>query len=377
MIIETKMANEDLTYIIELLQKAYALYNENYYEDAGLYFFEVLKLDPSNIHAVSMLTVIFLKLGNISNLDALLYLMNKFIPDFGLSRHLTNLIKGKVVKKGDNPLYKGFLDYDFVKYLYATYSKELYSLPIYSDFDLHNRSVTKHIEVDFLYFIIRHFRPKHVIEFSPYEGLSTAFIYEALKANNQDFTFATFDLEEFEGFTKRMKNYGIDLKVNTGDAIETVPKYLKDKGLIGKVDFCFVDSEHTYTFASKYCKEIFPLLSEKCILMFHDMCYCPLEITEPFDHYGPVKPQEIVGHVISHGEGKYVSEYFSSKKGYEIFLLHKLFGGFGLLSPKLPINETLISDLIRNIEGFYYKRDNKPSNEDRKIPTMMIAVPSV
>lgn len=360
--------------ITQHLIRAYALYNENRYEEAGAYFLEIVKTEPTNIDALFMLALIYLRLGNIHNVETLLSLINKMIPDFGLSRHLTNLIKGSSIVKENRPLYRGFLDYDFVKYLYANYSPELYNLPAYDDYDLHYKSITQHIEIDFLYFMVRYFRPQNVIEFSPYEGLSTVFIYEALKANDDEFTFATFDLQEFDGFTNRMNKYGIDLKVNTGDAIITVPKYIKEKGLVGKIDFCFVDSEHTYDFAKAYCNEILPLLGNDCIIMFHDMCYCPSVITDPFEHYGPVEASEIVGHAISFGEGKAVSEYFSKTK-YKIFLLHKLFGGFGLLSPKLPINQALIENLTKEIPGFFYKKMNKPNGEDRKIPTMMLTIP--
>lgn len=361
--------------VMDLLFNGCALYNENRYEEAGSLFLEAITKEPTNLYALAMLTVVFLKTDKLSNAVELLKVMNRFIPDYGLTRYLNNLLKGVEVKSADDEGYRGFLDHQSVKQLYATYSSELYRRPIYSDHDLHFRSVTNHVEADFLYFFVRHFRPKNVIEFSPFEGLSTVILYEALRANNEPFSFATFDLQEFEGFTRRMQRYGIDLRVNTGDALKTVPQYLKKKDLLGKIDLCFVDSEHSYEFAKGYCREVFPLLGEDCILVFHDMCYCPSKITDPFDHYGPVDPSEIVGHYSSYGEGKAVSEYFSQKGGYKIFLTHKLFGGFGLLSPKLPINQALIEDLTKEIRGFFYKRQKSPSGQDRRIPTIMIAIP--
>lgn len=367
-----EQANQE---VYNLLIKGFDLYNRNRYEEAGRCFIKALEFESNNLYTLLMLAVILFKTGDYDNVKKILSFVDEFFPKYGLSINLSRLVNGSVINVKDKCLYKGFFDSTFVIDLYKTYYHELKALPVFYDYDLHNKSVTSHVEVDFLYFAIRYFKPSHVVEFSPYHGLSTTFLYEALKANNKNFTFATFDLEEFEGFTERMKRYNLPLKVIPGDAINTVPSYLQQSGLIGKIDFCFVDSEHSYEFASSYCKNIFPLLSKDCIIMFHDICYCPFRITEPFTHYGPVHPREIVGHIFSYGEGRYLSEYFSEKKNYKLFLLHKLFGGFGLFSPKLPTNREFIERLTQEISGFAYKKQDVPNYEDRKIPTMMIALP--
>jgi predicted O-methyltransferase YrrM len=357
---------------LERYIKATCLYDTNQYQEAGIYYAEILQENPADVLALIMLAVISLKTGDFEKAEMLASAAHRLLPQLKVSEHLLRLIKQKPT---NTQQYKGFLDRDFVIGLYKRYLPELANTSVYQDKNRFQDCLTKHIDYDFLYFMVRLIRPKNIIEFSPYHGLSTAHIYTALEANGQGYTFATFDLEEFEGFSKRMLEHHIPIKVIAGDALKTIPEYLRNNRLIGKIDFCFVDSEHTYEFAERYSRSIFPLLSNECVLMFHDMCYCPEQIEEPFNHYGPVKALEITGHCNSFGEGAYLSSYLKVLKGYKFFLTHRLFGGFGLLSPKLPINKELIDDLEREVKGFRYKYSPLPNAEDRKITCMLIAIP--
>ncbi len=357
---------------LERYIKATYLYDVNQYREAGVYYAEILQDNPADIVALIMLAVISLKTGDINKAEILASTAHRIFPQLKVSQHILRLIRQKPTTPHS---YTGFFDRDFVIGLYKRYLPELASTSVYNDKNRFHDCLTKHIDYDFIYFMVRLVRPKNVIEFSPFHGLSTAHIYTALEANGQDYTFATFDLEEFEGFSKRMLEHHIPLKVIAGDAIKTIPEYLKANNLIGKIDFCFVDSEHTYEFAELYTKAIFPLLADDCVFMFHDMCYCPERIEEPFNHYGPVKPSEITGHSNSFGEGAYLSSFLRALKGYRFFLTHRLFGGFGLLSPKLPINLQLVEALEKEADGFRYKYNPLPNQEDRKITCMLIAIP--
>ncbi len=360
---------------MELYLKATCLYDSNLYQEAAPYYAKILEYEPTNIIALCMLSVVTYKSGQHDKANTLAMAAHRLCPQLGLPRHILRLINQRPQIPLPTGQYRGFFDKDFVKGLYKTFMPDLKNSPVYYDKNRFDSNATKHIDQDFLYFMIRLLKPRNIIEFSPFEGLSTAIIYTALEDNKQPYTFATFDLEEFEGFTERMRHYNIPLRVIAGDAINTVPAYLKQNNLIGKIDFCFVDSEHTYEFASRYTKAIFPLLSDDCVIMFHDMCCCPEVTTEPFIHYGPVRPSEITGHINSYGEGAYISKFFRTAKGYGLFLTHRLFGGFGLLSPKLPLNMTLISELTKEVEGFSYKLSPFPNTEDRKITCMLIALP--
>ncbi|MCX8070789.1 MAG: hypothetical protein N2738_09825, partial [Thermodesulfovibrionales bacterium] len=110
-----------------------------------------------------------------------------------------------------------------------------------------------------LYSLISILKPKHVIEFSPYRGYSTVFIYEALRNTSKNFTFKTFDLCECNEFTDMIRLFNIDIKVTTGDAIFTVPQYIIENSLIGEIGFCHIDSLHEYDFAKNYTEKILPL----------------------------------------------------------------------------------------------------------------------
>ncbi|MCX8027487.1 MAG: class I SAM-dependent methyltransferase, partial [Thermodesulfovibrionales bacterium] len=193
-----------------------------------------------------------------------------------------------------------------------------------------------------LYALINMLKPKNIIEFSPFRGYSTVFIYEALRKVSDDFTFATFDLCECTEFTEMMRLFDIDLKVKCGDAISTVPQYIKENDLIGKIDLCHIDSMHEYDFAKDYIEKILPLLGDNCVIAIHDMYFLPDSIDEPFDFYEPISYLNICPNPASIGEARAVREYFKERDDYVLFSTHRLFGGFGHCAPPLPLNKALI-----------------------------------
>lgn len=205
-----------------------------------------------------------------------------------------------------------------------------------------------------LYSLIRHLKPINVIEFSPYMGYSTVFIYKALLMNNNAFTFRTFDLSERAEFRELMSLFDIPIGVVTGDALKTVPDYIKRNGLEGKIDFCLVDSDHGYDFAKAYINNIFSLLGKDCIIAIHDMQYCPDSINMSFDFYRPINPNEICETILSIGEAIALREFFTDRKDYVLISSHRLFGGMGQCAPPLPLNKGLI-DAIGTENPFLYE----------------------
>ncbi|MFQ3573577.1 MAG: class I SAM-dependent methyltransferase [Thermodesulfovibrionales bacterium] len=196
-----------------------------------------------------------------------------------------------------------------------------------------------------LYTLIRQLKPKHCIEFSPFRGFSTVFIYKALEKNSVDFTFKTFDLAQCSEFTEMMRLFSIPLEVRVGDAIKEVPRYIRENNLEGKIDFCFVDSCHEYDFARSYIEEIFPLLGDDCVIAIHDMYYKPDDITLPFDHYAPIRYSNICENPASIGEAKALREYFCRNDKYILFSTHRLFGGIGHCCYPIPLNNKLLSGI--------------------------------
>lgn len=221
-----------------------------------------------------------------------------------------------------------------------------------------------------LYSLIRLLKPKHVIEFSPYRGYSTVFIYEALRNHVDNFTFNTFDLGECAEFTDMMRLFDINLKVILGDAIYTVPKYIKENNLVDKIGFCHVDSLHEYDFAKRYTEEIFPLLGDNCVIAIHDMYFIPDKLQIPFNHYSDISYRNICPNPASIGEAKAIREFFKQRDSYMLFSTNRLFGGLGHCAIPLPLNIDLLTSLDMDVLYFLEK-----SGYWTQAPMLLIAIP--
>ncbi len=220
-----------------------------------------------------------------------------------------------------------------------------------------------------LYTLVKLLRPRHVIEFSPFRGYSTAFIYKALQRCGKTFTFETFDLVECAEFTELMRLLNINMKVNAGDALITVPQYIKDNDLVGKIGLCHIDSLHEYDFAKGYVEGIIPLLGSDCVIAIHDMYYGPDNIDIPFDHYNPISCTDICPNPASIGEAKAVREFFMNRDDYVLYSTHRLFGGLGHCAFPLPLNRALLS-LIN--KGHRFLEENGYWTQ---APMLLLAIP--
>ncbi len=209
-----------------------------------------------------------------------------------------------------------------------------------------------HVDGELVYMVMRELGVRHAIEFSPDEGYSTAFLYAALGKNCDDFTFCTFDIELQPMFIERMKKLDMNVRFCQGDALLTVPDYLEAHGLTSQIEFCFIDSDHSFSFASMYCAAIWPLLSPDCVFFVHDMCYRPHDFMQ-FSNYGPILAYEIGGTGFATGEAAMLCEYLAcGQPKYEVFSTHRLFGDSHECSSILPRNTRLIDRLTREIPRF-------------------------
>jgi predicted O-methyltransferase YrrM len=238
-----------------------------------------------------------------------------------------------------------FFSAEHICSLYAKYADELGSermMAMKRDQDGNHDGGISRVDAELVYMFMRERGVRNAIEFSPNRGYSTAFLFEALTRNGEPSTFSTFDMEVYPDFVKRMQQFGMNVRFNQGDALECVPAYVSDHGLEGALDFCFIDSDHSFEFAVQYCAEILPLLGPDCFLFIHDMCYRPQVPTE-FSHYGPISPLEIGGTVFAIGEAAYLSVYFFTHRDrYRVYSTHRLFGDAHEYSTQLPRNESLI-----------------------------------
>ena len=126
------------------------------------------------------------------------------------------------------------------------------------------------IECELLYMFVREFKPKSVIEFSPYEGWSTTWLLEAMNKNGVG-SCTSYDL------VGTSKDKLTELEVDTSRWTLVVDDVTKHFHKFGSPDFIFIDSDHSAEFAKKYIREVLlPLKhrskSSKPVLVFiHDI----------------------------------------------------------------------------------------------------------
>ena len=248
-----------------------------------------------------------------------------------------------------------FMGQGYVESLYRNYADEVssdYMMGLKCAGDgAHDGGISR-VDGELVYMLLRELNARHVIEFSPNQGYSTAFLAQALVANASETSLATFDLELYPKFVSRMQGLGLDALFHKGDALENIPRYLRQHDLVGRIDFCFIDSDHSYDFTRRYCTEIMPLLGSDCVYFIHDLCYRPMDVTR-FSHYGAINPFEIGGTAMALGEGAYLSEHFIEQASrYSLYSTHRCFGDQHECSTRLPRNEELIGRLARDIPGF-------------------------
>ena len=249
---------------------------------------------------------------------------------------------------------QNFLTFEYLVDLYSRYAEELRSPGMFltrtaSNGD-HDGGISR-VDGELLYLLIRDLKPSNTIEFSPNEGYSTGFIARALHQNSRPHTFATFDLVELPNFSVRMRSLGLSPQLILGDALVNIPRYTESLNIKGKIDFLYIDSDHSAEFTVKYIQTIFPLLAPGCVVMIHDMSYYPNDPTN-FSHYGSCKPNEIKGTVAAIGEGQILAHFFSQLPNIQVFSTQRTFGDCHEESSILPRNRNLIEALSLAAPGF-------------------------
>jgi predicted O-methyltransferase YrrM len=271
-----------------------------------------------------------------------------------------------------------FMGRGYIESLYKRFANELSSdfmmaLKCAED-GVHDGGISR-VDGELVYMLLRELNARNVIEFSPNQGYSTAFLAQALVANGAEGLLATFDLELFPGFVSRLQGLGLDALFHKGDALVNIPRYLAEHHLTGRIDFCFIDSDHTYDFARRYCTEIMPQLGEDCVYFIHDMCYRPMDVTR-FDHYGAINPFEIGGTATATGEAAWLTEYFVENAfRYSLYSTHRCFGDQHECSTRLPRNEALIAWLTREIPGFSLPPSAGVAGGIPRPPMGLLAIP--
>ncbi|MHA1229548.1 MAG: class I SAM-dependent methyltransferase [Candidatus Helarchaeota archaeon] len=122
------------------------------------------------------------------------------------------------------------------------------------------------IEAEITYLLIREFKPETVVEISPCGGYSTSWILNALNDNNHG------KLYSFDIIDKVLTYLPKDLVKDNwtfvlGDVRDNLDK------LPDKIDYLFMDSDHSHEFAVWYINNIFPKLKKDTLISVHDVYY--------------------------------------------------------------------------------------------------------
>ncbi len=211
-----------------------------------------------------------------------------------------------------------------------------------------------------LYLLVLEFKPNRVLEFSSAYGYSTACLAFAMRRLGKKDSMITCEIDDKKFKSKlearihrnQLHEY---LNVVWGDALHTLPKVLRDG--TKEVDFCFVDSCHKEWFADRYIKEIFPLMSERCVICVHDIA---AKTADPQGDFNTNEPH-------NGGEWRALKRWLR-ENDLSYTLVHSIFGGKEDRSNKLPVNEKLYSR-VNQVLGIDIRKDVA---ETKKAPVLLI-----
>lgn len=190
--------------------------------------------------------------ANEINIDFILYLYDKYISDLITVRKLERKLLSKAI------------DYRFQEYqmyrMLRTLLKQLGVVQI-------GAKLTPRfddIEAEITYLLIREFKPQTVVEISPADGWSTSWILNALKDNGSGKLYS-YDLVD-----NATKNIPLPLAKDrwtfcAGDIKKNIDK------LPEKIDYLFIDSDHSAEFAAWYIENIFSRLERGTPVSVHDV----------------------------------------------------------------------------------------------------------
>jgi predicted O-methyltransferase YrrM len=119
------------------------------------------------------------------------------------------------------------------------------------------------VEGEVVYLLIRHTRPTVVFEASPAKGWSSCYILNAL-ADNAHGTLYSYDMVQDSNV-----HIPQDLQARRRFFVGDLQQSLSD--IPREIDFCFMDSDHSYAFAKWYIEHIYPRVRPGAVGVVHDI----------------------------------------------------------------------------------------------------------
>ncbi|MFX0142112.1 MAG: class I SAM-dependent methyltransferase, partial [Candidatus Hodarchaeota archaeon] len=120
------------------------------------------------------------------------------------------------------------------------------------------------IEAEIVYLLIREFKPENIVEISPGSGWSSSWILNAIKDNKHGNLYSYDIIDKAQKFLpKNLASYSWNFF--QGDIKKNLNK------LPDKIDYLFIDSDHSAKFCLWYIEKLFPKLKNNTLISVHDV----------------------------------------------------------------------------------------------------------
>jgi len=154
---------------------------------------------------------------------------------------------------------------DFIKILYPKYIDNIKLIRKQMMNRMSSKSMSPQFddtESEITALLMLHFKPKNVIEFSPYTGWSTNIILDTLNINNNNAHLSSYDIHDkcLQNVKKIPQN--VNWKFTKIDVKNKYKEFVNGD----KIDYLFIDSDHSENFATNYVNNLLIPLLEKCRL---------------------------------------------------------------------------------------------------------------
>ena len=151
----------------------------------------------------------------------------------------------------------------FVKELYNTHRDSLFELRKKMKIN-HNFGTPQYddIEAELTILFILHYKPKHIIEFSPCTGWSTSIMLDTLEKTNNNSKITSYDIvDKCSTYINTLNHKNVEWNFELGDVTKKFNTWN-----LNTIDYLFIDSDHSTDFAVNFIDNLLKPLLENCKL---------------------------------------------------------------------------------------------------------------